>query len=718
VGVVEGPPGRRLSQLARLEVGVLQGCGPVRQRRLAEMGVTSVLDLLTTYPLRYRDQRRLAQVAELVPGEAAWIRAVVRRARLVPSRGRQRVELVVADPSGALTVTFFNQRFRLRQLPEGTEALFYGPLQVFRGRRQLTNPQVDLEGRRSGRIAPQYPASERAGVASWEIAQLVEEALDRAGRFADPVPETWRSRLGLVDRTQAFSGIHRPERLRDAALARRRLAFDELLRLQVDVLRRRLVLEAGTRGVVHGAAAAPGGSALVRDLLARLPFALTGAQERAIDQILADMARPRPMHRLLQGDVGSGKTLVAAAALACCAEGGYQGVLLAPTEVLAEQHHRSLLRLLGELEVEDPGALGGRRPLAVGLLTGRLPAGQRRQLLERLEAGQLDVVVGTHAVLTPAVELPRLGLVVVDEQHRFGVAQRAELRARQEAAGRAVPDLLVMTATPIPRTAAMTVLGDLEVTELDELPPGRQPVETRWLRTPGEQAEAWERVRQEVAKGHRAYVVCPLVADGGAKEAKAAAAERERLAGAELAGIPLGLLHGQLPADEKEAALAAFAEGRTPVLVATTVVEVGVDVPEATVMVVEDAGQFGIAQLHQLRGRVGRSARPSWCYLLASELTGETRTRLEALEATTDGFALAEIDLELRGEGTVLGTRQRGRSDLKLASLRRKHRRLVAQARAVAEDLVGEDPDLTAQPLLRDEVDCLLGGTGAYLGTG
>jgi ATP-dependent DNA helicase RecG len=723
--VAGGSAGRRLAQLARLDVGVLEGCGPVRRRALAAVGIQSVLDLLTTYPLRYRDQRRLASVAELGLGEAAWVRARVERARLVPGRGPgrggsrgDRVELVVADETGRLVVTFFNQRFRLRQLPEGTEALFYGTLRAYRGRRQLTNPQVDLEGRRSGRIAPQYPASERAGIASWEIARLVEEALRRAGPFADPLPQEIRERLGLVDRTRAFWAIHRPENLRSAAAARRRLAFDELLRLQLDVLRRRFWLEARTQGIVHPAAASPGGSALVRDLLARLPFAPTGAQTRAIGEILADLARPRPMHRLLQGDVGAGKTLVAAAALACCVEGGYQAVLLAPTEVLAEQHHRSLQELLGGLEVPDDQALGGRRPLGVGLLTGRLPARQRRQVLADLEEGRLDVVVGTHALLTPAVKVPRLGLVVVDEQHRFGVAQRAELRSRQEQAGRAVPDLLVMTATPIPRTAAMTVLGDLDLTELDELPRGRRPVQTRWLRTPADQGEAWQRVRQEVAAGNRAYVVCPLVAEGGVKEARAAAAERDRLAETDLAGIPLGLLHGQLPAEQKEEALAAFRSGRTPVLVATTVVEVGVDVPEATVMVVEDAGQFGIAQLHQLRGRVGRSERPSWCYLLEATTSPEIRARLEAVEASSDGFVLAEVDLELRGEGTVLGTRQQGRSDLKLASLRRRHRRLVAQARAVAEELLGEDPGLVGHPVLLDEVDALLGGAEAFLGTG
>ena len=718
-GPAPGPPGgRRLRQLAGIDVGELRRVGPARRDALAALGIRSVLDLLTHYPHRYLDQTRRARLSELAVGDTAWIVGDVAECRVVGGPGgrrggRARVELAVADGPDRLRVTFFNQPFRARQLPVGARALFYGRLDTFGGRRQMTNPQVDLVGERAGRIVPLYPASERAGIASWEIAELVGEALRRAGPFADPLPEAWRARLGLVDRTAAFGAVHRPAAPDDWEPARRRLAFDELLRLQVDVQRRRAAFERDAAGVRHVADPPPGTADLVRAFTERLPFALTGAQRRALRDIREDMAGSRPMHRLLQGDVGSGKTVVAAAAMLVSVQGGHQAAMMAPTEVVAEQHHGSLRKALDGLEVPDPGALGGKRSLRVELLTGRVPAAARRRVVDGISAGAVDVVVGTHALLTEDVRFADLGVVVIDEQHRFGVEQRAELRSRAASAGGPTPDLLVMTATPIPRTAAMTVLGDLDVTELDELPAGRSPVTTVWARTPDDEDAAWQRVRSEVAAGRRAYVVCPLVEGSGRVEARAATDELERLAAEVLAGIPLGLLHGQLPAAEKEAVMARFRSGDVPVLVATTVVEVGVDVAEATVMVVEDAGRFGIAQLHQLRGRVGRSDLASWCYLLDRSDAPEVAERLQALVATTDGFALAEVDLELRGEGTLLGTRQQGRSDLKLASLRRRHRRLVAQAREVAAALLGDDPELERQELLAEEVDLFLGEAAA-----
>jgi ATP-dependent DNA helicase RecG len=397
---------------------------------------------------------------------------------------------------------------------------------------------------------------------------------------------------------------------------------------------------------------------------------------------------------------------------------------MAPTEVLAEQHFLSVRALLADLAVPDPGRLGGRRPLAVALLTNRTPARERASLYEGLRAGSVDLVVGTHALLTDDVGFRSLGVVVIDEQHRFGVEQRDALRAkgRRTADGEgdgngdgnatgdgADPDLLVMTATPIPRTAAMVVFGDLDVTELDELPAGRSPVHTQWAQTPTDENAAWQRVRQEVAAGHRAYVVCPLVEGSERVQATSATEERDRLESTVLAGLRIGLLHGQLKASDKEGVMDRFRSGDIEVLVATTVIEVGVDVPEATVMVVRDADRFGIAQLHQLRGRVGRSARPSWCYLLAEASSPESATRLEALERSTDGFELADVDLELRGEGTILGTRQKGRSDLKLASLRRGDRPLVEAARRVAEALLADDPDLAGSPALADEVRLFVG---------
>jgi ATP-dependent DNA helicase RecG len=410
------------------------------------------------------------------------------------------------------------------------------------------------------------------------------------------------------------------------------------------------------------------------------------------------------MHRLLQGDVGAGKTVVAVAALLTAVEGGHQGVLMAPTEVLAEQHHAGVSALLEGFDRPSEQTLLGERPLRVALLTNRTSARQRTLLHAGLADGTVDILIGTHALLTEAVAFRSLGVVVIDEQHRFGVEQRAALR---EKAGHVVPDVLVMTATPIPRTAAMTVYGDLDTTVLDELPPGRTPVKTRWARGALEEAGAWEQVRAEVAQGRQAFVVCPLVEESERVQARSAAEELERLSAGELAGLRLGLLHGQLPPKDKERAMEEFRAGLVDVLVATTVVEVGVDVPNATVMVIEDAGRFGMAQLHQLRGRVGRGVHPGWCYLLGDEASPDAGERLAALERSTDGFELAEVDLELRGEGTILGVRQKGATDLKLASLRRD-KGLVAAAREVAFDLVDHDPGLDRLPELAYEIRLLL----------
>jgi ATP-dependent DNA helicase RecG len=442
---------------------------------------------------------------------------------------------------------------------------------------------------------------------------------------------------------------------------------------------------------------------LVARFLAALPFELTTAQRRVLAVIVADLAGPFPMHRLLQGDVGSGKTVVALAALLGAVQSGHQGALMVPTEVLAEQHAAAVRKLLGGLDVR------------VELLTSRVKGKARTQMLADLATGRIDLVVGTHALLTEEVAFRSLGLVVIDEQHRFGVEQRATLRAKGEEGD---PDLLVMTATPIPRTAAMVIFGDLDLTVLDEMPPGRVAITTTWLPDPGDEHLAWERVRHEVAAGHRAFVVCPLVGDSPRVEARSATEEEARLAGAELAGLKVGLLHGQMAPAAREEAMAQFRRGDIEVLVATTVIEVGVDVPEATVMVIESADRFGIAQLHQLRGRVGRGADASWCFLLgAGGEDGVAGERLAAVARTTDGFALAEDDLRLRGEGTLLGARQQGTSDLRLASLTEPEDRfLLTEARRVAEAIVEEDPQLGAHELLGDEIRLFLSDDeGEYL---
>ncbi len=700
---------RTLRELAELPVSRVRRVGEKRAEALASLGIETVLDLVTHYPRRYVDRTRQAALSELSVGDEAVVLASVVDVRTRRARGgRALVEIDVDDGSGRLRVTFFNQSWRAKQLPAGTEALFFGKLDLYRGRRQMTNPVVDLVGNRTGRLVPIYPTSEKSGIAGWEFGDWVGEALRRAGAFEDPVPGPVRRRLDLLDRTAAFAAIHAPQTFEERDRGRRRLAFDELLRLQLQVVRRRLDLERHARGVRH-VVDPPPERALVQPFLDQLPFAPTSAQRRAMARINADLAGTLPMHRLLQGDVGSGKTVVALAALLTAVQGGHQGALMAPTEVLAEQHYLGVRQLLGALEVADPARLGGNRPLGIALLTNRTSGAERTRVRHELAEGGVDVVVGTHALLTEDVRFASLGVVVIDEQHRFGVEQRAALGAKGRAGGGSDPDLLVMTATPIPRTAAMVVFGDLDVTEIDELPEGRTPITTTWLRQPKDEDEAWARVRHEVGEGRRAYVVCPLVEGSERVQAASATAEHERLSDGVLHGLRLGLLHGQLKAAEREQVMADFRGGRLDVLVATTVIEVGVDVPEATVMVVEDADRFGIAQLHQLRGRVGRSSLPSWCYLLSGSDSPDAVRRLHALEATTDGFELAEVDLELRGEGTILGTRQKGRSDLKLASLRRVDRPLVEQARAVAEELLDGDPTLAGLPELADEVELLVG---------
>ena len=682
---------RSLAQLASIPVTELKGVGAKKADALDEVGIRTVLDLLTHYPRRYVDRTAQAAIGDLAVGEEAMVVGEVKRSTARRSRnGRAIAEIDVHDGTGFLRCTFFNQSWRAKQLPVGTTAVFFGKVDVYKGRRQMTNPVVDLIGDRTGRIIPIYPQSEKADLKTWEIASWVEEALQRAGDFTDPVPPTAKDRLDLVDRTWAFHQIHDPESLKAAAAARKRLAFDELFRLQMMLVMRKRAVERESKGIRHVV-----DGELVRRFHQHLPFTLTDAQRRAIGEIEADLAGPHPMHRLLQGDVGSGKTVVAVSALLTAVQGGYQGALMAPTEVLAEQHHLGVRALLADFAVPDAeGSLFGERPLRVELLTNRTTASERTKLHAALVAGQVDILVGTHALLTEDVAFHSLGLVVIDEQHRFGVEQRAALRGKGDD-----PDVLVMTATPIPRTAAMTVYGDLDMTVLDELPPGRTPITTLWARGPLEESEAWGRVKAEVAEGRQAYVVCPLVEESERVQAKSATEEYERLRTEVLPDLRLALMHGQMKPADKEAVMNAFRRGEVDVLVATTVIEVGIDVPNATVMVVEDADRFGIAQLHQLRGRVGRGAVRSYCYLLGPS----ENERLAAVERTTDGFELAEVDLELRGSGTILGSRQKGRSDLKLASLRRD-KDLVHQARAVAFEVVDDDPLLDRHPDLADEV--------------
>jgi ATP-dependent DNA helicase RecG len=692
-----------VGELASKPVSVLRGVGVKRSSGLADMGIESVLDLLTHYPRRYVDRSNEARVRDLVAGQEATVLVRVRSVSKRATRNRRTmVNVEVGDDSGRLSVVFFNQPWRERQLAVDTSIALFGKVDSYRGGLQMTNPVVDLIGDRTGRVVPMYPQSEKSGLYTWELAGFIEEALARClpRGIADPVPGAMVARLALMDRDRALRTIHAPTSIAEAHGARQRLVFDELLRVQLTLVLRKRATERDSEGICHVV-----GGELVDRFHAQLPFALTDAQRRVIDEIGADLAAPLPMHRLLQGDVGAGKTVVAITAMLAAVQGGHQGALMAPTEVLAEQHHQAMTAMLGSLSVPQDASIFGERPLSVALLTNRVSGAERRRVLEGLADGTVDIAVGTHALIAEAVAFASLGVVVVDEQHRFGVEQRAALRAKSAVGQSTVPDVLVMTATPIPRTAAMTVYGDLDVSVLDSLPPGRTPIVTRWARGPLEEVEVWEHVRCEVAAGRQAFVVCPLVEESDKLEVASAEATRESLMAGELVGLRIGMLHGRLSSADKEREMTAFRNRDLDVLVATTVIEVGVDVPNATVMVVLDADRFGIAQLHQLRGRVGRGVHASTCFLLGGT-EGEPSPRLQALVATTDGFELAEVDLELRGEGTLMNDAQSGRSDLKLASLRRdKH--VVVLARECAFELVDAGLVRDGSPLA-DELSLLI----------
>ena len=713
--------GITLRELQEKSVTDLKAVGPKLAPRLEAMGIETILDLLTHYPRRYHDRRNTQEIAALAVGEEATVYGAVKKVSGRYTRQRRPiVEAEIFDGTSYLKLTFFNQAWREKQLRPGTEAAFFGRVEHYRGRRQMTNPVVDViaepgePGADTGVLVPVYPASGKADVHTWQLRRLVANALERtrARGFADPLDEAFCTDLGLLDRDTAFHSIHQPPSLDDARAATLRLTFDEFLRMQLGLVARKRAIEREGGGIQHGC-----DGPLVRAFHAQLPFALTKGQQRAIDDMYRDLAGPAPMHRLLQGEVGSGKTVVALTALLVAVQGGHQGAFMAPTEVLAEQHALTVRALLDGLTIPEAESLLGERPVRVELLTNRTPAAERRRIAAGLQDGSVDLVVGTHALIYEGVQFADLGVAVIDEQHRFGVEQRDLLRgkgAHVDGTDRK-PDVLVMTATPIPRTAAMLIYGDLDRSELRELPAGRAPITTEVI-GPSllERTVVYDRVRAEVAAGRQAYIVCPLVEGSAKLEAKAATEEFERLQHEDLAGLRLGLLHGQMPAAEKEEAMARFRAGDLDVLVATTVIEVGVDVPNATVMVVEDADRFGLLQLHQLRGRIGRGAHASVCFLLADPSTAEGQARMEAMAASSDGFELAERDLEIRGAGEVFGERQSGWTDLKLGRLPRDES-VVVSARATAEALLDADPDLAAHPQLRAEVEDLLGDAVEFL---
>lgn len=709
-------PPLTLAELAAKPISELKSVGTgKRAESFAKFGITNLVDLLTHYPRRWIDRTREAPIVDAVEGVDVLVIGELRSVNGPPPgprRGPSRVTATVADDSGRLSLVFFNQPYRAKQLKVGSLVAVFGRIGRFNGVKQMANPTVDVLGdpdERPRPIVAVYPQSEKVDLASWVVLRAVDETLNRcrARGISDPLPSRIRERLSLMNRGDALIGIHTPDTFAHKEAARRRLAFDELLRVQLVLVLRKRAFEresVGIRHVVDGE--------LVRRFHAGLPYELTGAQRRVIAEIESDLSSATPMHRLLQGDVGAGKTLVAVSAMLVAVQGGHQGALMAPTEVLAEQHAAGIRRLLEGLRVPASDTLHGERDVRVELLTSSVGAERRRDILTGLSDGRVDIVIGTHALIQETVTFASLGVVVVDEQHRFGVEQRAALRAKGEETG-VVPDVLVMTATPIPRTAAMTVYGDLDVSVLDEKPPGRTPIVTRSADGPEGEEEVWSDVRAQVAAGRQAYVVCPLIEESEKLEVASAEETMARLSATELEGLRIDLLHGRVSAVDKEEVMDRFRRGDTDVLVATTVIEVGVDVPNATVMVILDADRFGIAQLHQLRGRVGRGSHASNCWLVTGpsengdETIADSNPRIDALVQSDDGFHLAEVDLELRGEGTLMNKDQKGRSDLKLASLRRD-RELVQLAREAAHEIVDADPDLDVNRELRDELSLFL----------
>ncbi|MFK0285169.1 ATP-dependent DNA helicase RecG [Streptomyces sp. NPDC090499] len=720
-----------------LEEPLKKVLGPATAKVMAEhLGLHTVGDLLHHYPRRYEERGQLTHLADLPMDEHVTVVAMVADARLhtfasakAPRGKGQRLEVTITDGSGRLQLVFFGAGVHKphKELLPGTRAMFAGKASVFNRRLQLAHPAYELlrgddpsesVETWAGALIPLYPAT--AKLESWKIGKAVQTVLPSAQEALDPLPPTLREGRGLLPLPEALLRIHRPHTKADIAAARDRLKWDEAFVLQVALARRR-----HADAQLPAVARRPSPDGLLTAFDDRLPFTLTDGQQKVSKEIFDDLATEHPMHRLLQGEVGSGKTLVALRAMLATVDAGGQAAMLAPTEVLAQQHHRSITEMMGELA--EGGMLGGAdHATKVVLLTGSMGTAARRQAMLDLVTGDAGIVIGTHALIEDKVQFHDLGLVVVDEQHRFGVEQRDALRGK----GKQPPHLLVMTATPIPRTVAMTVFGDLETSVLDQLPAGRSPIATHVVPAadkPHFLARAWERVREEVGNGHQAYVVCPRIGDdideaADPKKAKKSAEDEaekrpplavldvaDHLAKGPLSGLRVEVLHGRMHPDDKDAVMRRFAAGDTDVLVATTVIEVGVNVPNATAMVIMDADRFGVSQLHQLRGRVGRGAAPGLC-LLVTEMpeASAARQRLTSVASTLDGFELSRIDLEQRREGDVLGQAQSGaRSSLRVLAVI-EDEEIIAEAREEATALVAKDPELTDLPGLRTALDALL----------
>lgn len=661
-------------------VQYVKGVGPARAALLGELGITTVRDLLLHLPRRYEDRSHPAPLARLEEGQEKTVLVRVDHAEVVRTRkGTVLVRAGLIDATGAAHAIWFNQPYLAQRLSRGTRLCLHGRVERAGRGLQFVSPEMELlrdgeEFLHVNRIVPVYPATE--GLAQRSLRSIIWNALDRySASMPEVLPQAIRERMRLPRLTDALRSVHFPSEAGAQVGARRRLAFEELFVLQLGVLLQRREADQTPRGAFYGP-----WDALVERFVQSLPFPLTRAQRRIIGQILEDMRGPVPMNRLLHGDVGSGKTVVAAAALVASVGGGYQAALMAPTEILAEQHRLTLERLLARVRIP------------VFTLTGGGDASTRAAALAAATSGEPCLTVGTHALLEDRVAFSRLGLVVIDEQHRFGVVQRSRLREKGPA-----PDVLVMTATPIPRTLALTVYGDLDLSALDEMPPGRSPVATL-VRGASARPAIYRFAREQVGAGRQVFVVCPTIDEAEAGPARSALEVARELSEGPLAGLSLEVVHGRLAAAQRAERMEAFRAGSVDVLVATTVIEVGIDVPNATVMIVEDADRYGLAQLHQLRGRVGRGAERSYCVLIADPRTEEGRQRLEVMRSTSDGYVIAQQDLVLRGPGDVLGVRQHGIAGLRVADII-ADAPLLEEARAEAEALLQHDPKLASDEL-------------------